>query len=159
MQRMHVDVRGVVLDDGGGHVIRPQDRAGTACFLARDPADRAGEVGIGREILQTAQLPRVRDVQRAALAHQRMLAEALRRGMEEVAAGTGQRAHRGVAVDLREQRGGAPGRVITREILALENGDAMRACQLRRRRSARDPRTDDDDVEGPVRHAVLGRPG
>ena len=120
MQGMDVDVGGVGLEDGSGRVTVAQQRANLLRFVCIDRARIRRNVGQREERAQFRQLVVSGDVKRSARAHQRVLDEAVRRRIEEFAAGAAERAHDGVAIGLGKKRGRTARGVVARLGFAFE---------------------------------------
>ena len=126
----------------------PSRRIGhSACASPTSKGRVAGATsGSARKRLQRLELALRCDVKASPRPGERSLGESRRRIEQELAAGARQRADRGVAVDLGEQRRRAAGRVIAGTIFALEQHDAARLGEMGGDRGAGDAGADDDDV-------------
>ena len=132
-------------------VRRPLERADRA---VGDPARRVEErdAGLGVGGVQQIELIGPRQIHHAARREQRMVGEALRRLAVEATRGHGDGPDFRAPVGFRMQRRGAAGRVIGRDMLALENDHFRMGREMKGGGNPGDAGADDGEIE--ILHAA-----
>ena len=147
MQRIDVEIGGAGVMDRADHSFLAQDGQHGACLVAAEQMDLVASGAQGQPgLLQQFLLSMGGNEQGATWRQQRLPGKALRRGIEEGAAGHGERAHLGGAVALGEHGGRSPGRVIAGLRLAFEHDDATMRGEVPGDGSTGNAAADDQEV-------------